>query len=107
MPVVITSTPAIVDVVPTTTPIAVTVTSATVQITAGAGPGPKGDPSGLTMTQPTASTTWTLNHNLGYQPNVQLFTVGGVAMIAEIIHTSNNQTVVTFSVATAGTARLA
>lgn len=56
-------------------------------------------------TQASASATWTINHNLGRRPLVQLYTVGGVEFAAEITHTSVNQAVVTMASAIAGTAR--
>jgi hypothetical protein len=58
-----------------------------------------------THTQAVASTTWTINHNLGYYPTISLQTVGGVEFEAEITHTSVNQAVVSLVTATAGTAR--
>lgn len=70
--------------------------------------GPKGDPNlGYNFTQATAASTWTINHNLGVHPNVQLFSLGGTMMMAEVQHTSVNQTVVTFLSPVAGFARLA
>ncbi len=61
--------------------------------------------AGFDFTQSGASSTWTINHNLGRRPVVQLFTVGGVRFQAEIIHMSVNQAVVNLSSAIAGTAR--
>lgn len=57
-------------------------------------------------TQGVASDTWTINHNLGYQPQVETYSVGGVQMFGDVTHTSVNQTIVTFNTALAGTARL-
>ena len=72
-----------------------------------AGPqGPPGQGAGFNFTQSSALTSWTINHNLGYKPSVQVFTVGGLEMLAEVQHTSINQTVVTFNSAVSGTARL-
>jgi hypothetical protein len=71
--------------------------------------GPQGPPaagSGFTHNQVSALTTWTINHNLGYNPNVQVFSVGGLEILCEIHHTSINQTTVSFNTATAGSARL-
>ena len=56
--------------------------------------------------QVTPSTTWTINHNLGYKPAIDLFSVGSQEIDGGVVHTSDNQTVVTFTVATAGFARL-
>ena len=71
-------------------------------------PGPPG-PSGATgfnYTQSAPSMLWTINHNLGYKPAVDLSTVGGVAMMAEVIHVSNNQAQVGFTTPPSGSARL-
>ena len=53
---------------------------------------------------PTA--TWTINHNLGYKPSVEVFSVGAQKLDADVIQISVNQTVVSFTIATAGFARL-
>lgn len=75
--------------------------------------GPKGDTGdvgppgvgGFDFTQSTPAATWTINHNLGYRPGVDLFTVGGVEMEAEVVHLSLNTTLVYFLTPTAGSAR--
>lgn len=59
-----------------------------------------------TFVQEEPSTTWIINHGLGYQPNVSVYSMGGVEMEAEIIHTSDNQTIINFSLPTSGYARL-
>jgi hypothetical protein len=74
--------------------------------TPGVGPPGGGGGSAFTFTQASPATTWTINHNLGYRPVVELFSAGGVEMIAEVVHTTVNQVVVSFVVATAGSARL-
>ena len=56
--------------------------------------------------QSTPATTWTINHNLGYKPSVEVFSVGSQELDADVIHTSINQTVISFTIATAGFARL-
>ena len=58
------------------------------------------------FTQATPAAMWTINHNLGYRPTVELFTLGGEEFDADVIHVSNNQTVVYLNTAIAGTARL-
>lgn len=65
-----------------------------------------GGAAGYDFNQPSPSLTWTINHNLGYKPAVDIFSTGGVKMVAEVLHVSGNQTVVTFKTATAGFARL-
>jgi hypothetical protein len=67
------------------------------------GGGGAGAPSYL-HPQPAASTTWTVNHNLGYRPAVTALSVGGVEMFAAVVHTSVNQAVITFDQPTAGQA---
>lgn len=69
-------------------------------------------PSGLTgagapaylHNQPVPATTWTVNHNLGYRPAVSALSVGGVVMLANVIHTSVNQALITFDQPTPGQA---
>lgn len=56
--------------------------------------------------QSSASDTWTINHNLGYRPSVELRTVGGVEFNGDVTHTSDNQVVVSLTSPLAGTARL-
>lgn len=62
--------------------------------------------SGVTFEQLTPATTWNINHNLGYRPSVEVFSVGGAEIDAEVLHLSVNQTQIHFVVATAGSARL-
>lgn len=56
--------------------------------------------------QVTPATTWTINHNLGFKPDVGVFTTGGVKVWVEAIHTSDNQTLVVPKYPLAGFARL-
>ena len=56
--------------------------------------------------QPTPSTVWVINHNFGYEPSVEVIDSTGAEVEAAVTNPSINQTVVTFSVATAGIARL-
>ncbi len=77
--------------------------------------GPQGPPgssggggggTAYTFTQSTPSTTWTINHNLGFRPSVELLDAGSQEIDGQIAHPSVNQTVVTLNPATAGVARL-
>jgi hypothetical protein len=69
--------------------------------------GPAGGPTIVYVhTQSTPATTWTINHNLGYRPSVELLNSGMQEIDAEIAHPSVNQVVVTLNPATAGLARL-
>jgi hypothetical protein len=71
--------------------------------------GPAGPGSGevYNHTQSSPDTLWTINHNLGRRPVVELRTVGGVVMVGNITHVSTNQVQVSFATAIAGTALLA
>lgn len=81
------------------------VITATVQVTQGpAGGGGGGGGSAYQHTQNSASSAWTVNHNLGYRPNVALTTLGGAEMWAEVLHVSANQVLVTFDNPTTGLA---
>lgn len=62
--------------------------------------------AGYNHTQASASTLWIINHNLGYKPSVQMFNTGGLEVLGEIQHVSDNQTTVTFNTIVAGIARL-
>ena len=89
----------------------VTVREGVVHVVHVAAQGPPGGGGGGTADdhvhlQETPAATWTINHNLGRRPNVEVRTVGGVVMTAEVIHVSNNQVQVAFAAALAGTARL-
>ena len=68
----------------------------------------KGEPGAIGGTfefmQSTAAALWTINHNLGFRPAVKALSVGGVEMLAEVIHTSTNQALVYFDAPTAGIA---
>jgi len=77
------------------------------------GIGPRGEPgpagpagASFNFSQSSPALLWTINHGLGFRPNVQLFTVGGVEFEAQILHTSNIQTLVYHNSPIAGTARL-
>ena len=52
--------------------------------------------------QASPASVWTVNHNLGYNPAVQVFNSGGQAVFADVSHTSLNQTVITASLAFSG-----
>lgn len=61
-------------------------------------------PTTYLHTQPVPATSWTINHNLGHHPAVSALSVGGVVMLANVIHTSLNQAVIEFDQPTAGQA---
>jgi hypothetical protein len=69
--------------------------------------GPIGLPGGVwyVYTQASVSAQWIVNHNLGFRPNIDVTTLGGAKINAEILHVSDNQVHLFFVVATAGQAR--
>ncbi len=56
-------------------------------------------------TQAVASATWTVNHDLGVKPDVELLTVGGHAFDALVRHVSDSLLIVEMNTPLAGTAR--
>lgn len=57
-------------------------------------------------TQTTPAATWTINHNLGHVPSVELFDSGSQEIDADVSHPTMNTTTIVFSIPTAGFARL-
>lgn len=57
-----------------------------------------------THTQSVAADIWIVNHNLGFRPAVRALTVGGVEVMAEVIHASSNQLFIYFDFPLAGQA---
>ena len=86
------------------TVVTVPVTSTVTAITEGP-QGPAGG-SAFVYQQSTAAAVWTINHNLGYRPSVELLDAGSQEIDGEVAHPSVNQTVVTLNPASAGLARL-
>lgn len=86
------------------TVVTVPVTSTVTAITQGP-QGPAGSGAYI-HTQSAASTTWTINHNMGFRPSVELLDSGSQEIDGEVSHPSINQTVVTLNPASAGLARL-
>jgi len=86
--------------------VTVPVTSTVTAITVGpqGAQGPVG--AGLDFNQASAATTWTINHNLGYKPSVDVYDSGSQQIQAEVSHTSVNQTVILLTTPSAGFARL-
>lgn len=86
----------------------VTVTTPINAIVEVAATGPQG-PVGAgayVHSQSSPSTTWTINHNMGIYPAVELLDTGGQEIDGEISHTSINQTIVRLNPPSAGIARL-
>lgn len=78
-----------------------------------AGPGVQGPPgldgaaaASFDFTQATPASPWVITHMLGKKPIIDIRSAGGVEMIGEVVHVSDNQTNVYFITPQAGTARL-
>lgn len=48
------------------------------------------------------ATTWIINHNLGFKPNVIVTTLGGKQILVEILQVTNNQAIIYTDSALAG-----
>jgi hypothetical protein len=59
-----------------------------------------------THNQVVPSATWTINHNLGKRPTVDVIDSGGSTVIGEVVHLSVNSVRLDFSSAFGGTAYL-
>jgi hypothetical protein len=55
--------------------------------------------------QVSSSASWTVNHNLGFYPDVAVFSPGNMIVEAEVFHTSINQTIISFVGPQSGSAR--
>jgi len=62
--------------------------------------------AGYVFTQSTPASTWTINHNLGHVPSVEVFDSGSQEIEADVTHPTVNRTVIVFSVPLSGFARL-
>ncbi|CAL4868208.1 hypothetical protein MMA231_02483 [Asticcacaulis sp. MM231] len=61
-------------------------------------PGPPGDPANrYEHLQASPAVQWTVNHNLGRKPHVSVRSVGGVEVLADVVHQSLNQLTVNFA----------
>lgn len=85
---------------------AVTVTNTGIRLVQIGIPGPPGA-GGVSYvhTQAVASAIWTVNHNLGFRPTVELYDAGGAEIDAEVIHVSTNQANIYLTAAITGAAR--
>lgn len=61
--------------------------------------------AGMTYVQAIPSSVWTIQHTLGYEPNVSII-VGGEEVDAEVDYPNISVVVITFGIPVAGTARL-
>ena len=59
-----------------------------------------------THTQSIASAVWTIAHNLGFKPSVELLDTGSQEIEGDVVHLSQNVCIAYFTTPTAGFARL-
>lgn len=69
-----------------------------IRSTLAVGQGPAG-PSGaraqrIRHDQTTPASPWVVNHNLGSQPLIEVFSAGGSKLLVQIVHTSANQALI-------------
>ncbi len=70
-------------------------------------PGPQGPAAGsYTHVQSSAASVWTIAHNLGFRPSVELLNSASQEIDADIVHLSNNVCIATFNLPITGVARL-
>ena len=88
--------------------VVVQVTQPIVRVTA---PGPQGAPGqfqvgdvAYTHIQSVSSATWTINHNLGFNPTAVVLDSAGTQCEGTFSYPSKNQMVITFTSAFSGTA---
>lgn len=63
---------------------------------------PGGGAIRYTHTQASPAAVWTINHNLGLYPLIQVFSPGSQAVLADVTHVSVNQATVAFKTAQGG-----
>lgn len=82
------------------------------QGTAGPGPSPEAilevviPAVSYQHTQIAAASTWTINHNLNFPPNITAFDSGGTQVEGNTVHINSNSLTIQFSVAISGNAVL-
>jgi len=71
-------------------------------------PGPPGDAASgsLFHQQSAANMVWTINHDLGFRPNVTCFESDGVQIVGDIFHIDENSLTISYSVLVSGYAVL-
>jgi hypothetical protein len=60
------------------------------------------DPDSYLHTQSTPADSWYIEHGLGFQPSVRVYSIGGREMLAEVIHLTADTVRVYFDQPTAG-----
>jgi hypothetical protein len=99
------------DDITTTTPNACTISFGTAQagravVVSGHFDGNVKPTYAYTHYQSSAASSWTITHNLGYNPIIRVFVGQNEVQPSTIVHDSTNQATVTFSSAQVGYARL-
>jgi len=105
--VIVSQSTAVVEVTSTTSAVIESsgAASATIEVVAGNSL-PVIDAVSFSFSQPTPAITWTVNHNLGFRPNLTVFDTGGNIVEGEVAHINENRLTITFSTATSGAAYL-
>lgn len=90
-------------------PVTVVIEREVLELSVSGAPGPPG-PAGASggsyvHSQGSAATVWTINHNLGYHPNVTAF-AGATEIEGDIDHINANTLTITYSYAISGVAYL-
>lgn len=73
-------------------------------VAAGAAGPPGAGGASYLHTQASPASTWTVNHNLGTRPAVEVRDTGGNEILAGVTHASANQVLISFVSAKTGTA---
>lgn len=68
----------------------------------GLGGNPRVTRTTIQHTELSPVSPWVINHNLGRRVNVEVYTLGGVRILADVMQVSVNQTIVTFDTPQAG-----
>jgi hypothetical protein len=69
--------------------------------------GPAGQAAGSYVhSQTTPSSAWTMAHNLGFKPSVELLNAGSQEIEGDVVHLSQNVCIAYFTIPIAGFARL-
>lgn len=66
---------------------------------------PGGCCDAFTFVQTTPLATWIINHNLGYEPSIEVRNQSGQVVLVDVLHSSLNQSIIYAVVPFAGTAR--
>ena len=106
--VIVAESPVTVEVTTSTGVVEVlTATVTTAEVVTTGPQGPPGDAArSYIHTQSASSATWTMAHNLGFKPSVELLNAGSQEIEGDVVHLSQNVCIAYFTTPTAGFARL-